>query len=167
MNRSAVFKTALENIIEEGIEVYQLAYYAANLDEMAMSLSGTNWNKFRRTETIRLYPGSKVEQAVFYVAHNHDFMPGFEAELVQPLTEPSYISQLDLQSGQVAHLGVRSEDLPEHTDAEIIYRLAKEGNPTMIQKGEVRAKNKVSEIYTIYQVNNFLPVKIVRKPEAE
>lgn len=155
-------------MMERGIEINQIAYFADDLDAMAARLRpNAIWQKFRRTETIRLYPGGKEDTAVFYVAHRHDFMPGFEVELLQPLTDPTYINVLDLVPGQVAHLGVKADEFPGMEDQDIVSRLAPDQAVQMIQKGAVRTGRILSYKYSIYQVEEFLPVKIVRTKEEE
>lgn len=164
--KSEIFRDALENTVGvTATHIYQVAYYADDLEETTARLSiDTAWHKFRRTEKIRTYPGNKVDDAVFYVARHHDYMPGFEVELIQPLTDPNYISILGLLPGHVAHLGIKAEEsFPDLSDYDILKRMTRSMGQA-IQKGAVRQGRKVSELYTIYQIENFLPVKIVRSP---
>jgi hypothetical protein len=168
--KGKVFREALDRTIVSGSDaLYQVAYYAPDLDQMIESygaMGAHGWRKFRRTEEFEIYPGEKgVVDGVFYVAHRHDYMPGLETELVQPLTDPNYIGILDLSPGQIAHLGVGGDRYPTEDDQQILRRLTgREGQA--IQNGRVRkgglTMNRYTQQYTIYQVDQFLPVKIVR-----
>lgn len=155
----------LEKVIAAPEKIYQVGYYAEDLDRLIESQEGlgsAGWRKHRRTETIKVYPGTEEHQAVFYVGVHHDRMPNMEVEVIQPLTHPNYINVLELLSGQVAHLAVRAEDFGPRNDSWILYALTGSSGQA-IQKGQVRKGRKVSERYTIYQIEGFLPVKIVRQ----
>src|SRR4051794_17046215 len=107
--KANVFRNALEATGAGQGVVFQIAYYTPNLDERVAEFENQGkygWSPHRRTEQVRLYPGAELDEAVFYVAHHNDLVPGFETELIQPLTTPNYIQKLHLLSGQVAHLGV-------------------------------------------------------------
>lgn len=166
--KAKVFRNVLDETVVGGSDaLYQVGYYARDLDRMIESrgaMGSDGWRKFRRTEEFEIYPGDK-QTGVFYVAHHFDYMPGLETELVQPLTEPNYIGMLDLSPGQIAHLGVKADRYPDADDVEILSRLTGRTGQ-VIQKGKVRCgglvRNKYSEQYIIYQVEEFLPVKIVR-----
>lgn len=162
-----MFRNALERVADVSV-IFQIGYYAPNLDERvsAYEQGGVRgWVAHRRTEQVRLYPGTKLDTAVFYVAHHNDVIPGFEMELIQPMTEPNYINKLRLLPGQIAHLAVNADKI-DGDDLQIVKRFSTHA-PTAIQKGEVRRGRKNITKYTIYRVEDFLPVKIVRTKENE
>lgn len=164
--RVEIFRSALDKIVNQGVEIYQVSYYADDLDRMTATLRPDSiWRKYRRTETVRLYPGDKEDTAVYYVAQRHDFMPGFEVEVIQPLTDPNYMTVMDLDHGQIAHLGIKAEEFKGLTDFDIIRLVSSNSTWQVIQKALVRVGKEEKERYTIYQVDDFLPVKIVRRQE--
>lgn len=166
ITRTEVFRRALKDTMSIPPEcVHQVSYYAYDLDALVEEMSGmaaAGWRKFRRTERIKVYPGYEVPQeAVFYVANHHEYMPGVETELIQPLTFPNYIGILDIASRQVAHLSVKALVFDGDDDQEIIRRMT-QSNGQLIQKGHVRVGRNEVDHYAIYNVNDFLPVKIIR-----
>ncbi len=143
--------------------LFQIAYYVPSFDSSRFAEApAISWIWSRRTEMIRVYPGREpLQQAVFYVANSRAMIAGMEVELIQPLTTPNYIAALRLEPGQVAHLGVKSERFGGDEDISILRRFSRHV-PQAIQKGTVRAGKKSSYKYTVYQLDDFLPVKIIR-----
>lgn len=146
--------------------LFQIGYYAIDLNEAIEQWDRPEgWRRFRRTEMIRVYPGREpMRQAIFYVATNRLVMDGMEVELIRPLTEPNYINMLEIKPGNVAHLAVRAERVGAADDQAILKRFSSQA-PQMVQEGEVRQGRKVSERYKIYQLDDFLPIKVVRNVE--
>lgn len=165
ITKTEVFRKALTNAMSIPPEyVHQVSYYTDDLDTLVEEMSGmaaAGWRKFRRTEHIRVYPGGTAQQAVFYVAHHHEYMPGFETELIQPLTVPNYIKILEIAPRQIAHLSVLASTFDGELDRRIIYRICQSG-AQLIQQGQVRVGRKLDSQYSIYNVDNFLPIKIIR-----
>jgi len=155
-----------ETIIDGVGMIYQVGYYVPNIDEFIDKQKGMaafGWKVHRQTEMIRTYPGSQEEKAVFKVAVHHDYTPGLQTQLVEPLTNPNYIKILDLDPGNVCHLAVNADKFDEEDDMRVLRRMTRNIGQA-IQKGKVRngGVDTFNSSYTIYQIEGFLPVKVVR-----
>lgn len=148
--------------------VTHIAYYANDMEDMIAAfgtMGSVGWHKYRRTESIRVYPGYEQREMTFYIARHHEYLPGFETELIEPLAVPNYIKTLDVLPGQIAHLGIDvsgEHPLTNEDDRYILRRLGVESDPQLIQRGAVRVGRKWKNRYAIYSSDDLLPVKITR-----
>lgn len=157
---------AMDQLGVESGKVSQIAYYRPELTRHT-DLGETNprnqWKRFRRSESTRVYPDKLGKmKSVWYVASRRN-ASGLEIELVRPLTEPNYISTLDVAPGHICHLGVRAENYGGASDEEILEQVALAGvggSATKIQFGSVRWDHST---YSVYALDLFIPVKIIRK----
>lgn len=146
----------------------QVAYYADDLEVLISErgpMATLGWRRYRRTESIRVYPGYEQTEMSFYIAHHGEYLPGFETELIQPLALPNYIATLDVLPGQIAHLGIDvsgEHPLTNEDDKYILRKIGVRSDPQLIQRGAVRVGRKWKHRYAIYSSDDLLPVKITR-----